>query len=139
MKSKSTLNNEHLTIEALDNSSIQQVTEQQIGYNLLATEANSFHHSRPSITNNSLKHSNQESHQVYDNRLDNGSLVTSEMSWALDASDMNISISSTSFTVFGTVHSSCLRDDAGRINWNSPGMWRVHNELSPEDYYALIH
>ena len=59
-------------------------------------------------------------------------------SWSVDNSDINVSVSGTTVTLSGTVYSLHQKDEAGRIAWNTPGVWHVDNELAVDYYYALI-
>jgi len=58
-------------------------------------------------------------------------------SWSVDDSDINVSVSGTTVTLSGTVNSWHQRDEAGRIAWNTPGIWHVNNELAV-DYYHVF-
>ncbi len=58
-------------------------------------------------------------------------------SWSVDDSDINVEVSGTTVTLTGTVDSWYQRDEAGRIAWNTPGIWYVKNELAVDYEYAL--
>ncbi len=58
-------------------------------------------------------------------------------SWSIDDSDINVSVSGTTVTLSGTVNSWYQKEEAGRIAWNTPGIWHVKNELAVDYYYAL--
>jgi osmotically-inducible protein OsmY len=58
-------------------------------------------------------------------------------SWSIDDSDINVSVSGTTVTLSGTVNSWYQKEEAGRIAWNTPGIWHVNNELAVDYYYAL--
>lgn len=58
-------------------------------------------------------------------------------SWSVDDSDINVSVSGTTVTLTGTVNSWYQKEEAGRIAWNTPGIWHVKNELAVDYYYAL--
>jgi osmotically-inducible protein OsmY len=58
-------------------------------------------------------------------------------SWSVDDSDINVSVSGTTVTLTGMVSSWYQKDEAGRIAWNTPGIWNVKNELEVDYYYAL--
>jgi len=58
-------------------------------------------------------------------------------SWSVDDSDINVSVSGTTVTLTGTVNSWYQRDEAGRIAWNTPGIWHVKNELAVDYEYAF--
>lgn len=59
-------------------------------------------------------------------------------SWSVDDSDINVSVSGTTVTLTGTVDSWYQKEEAGRIAWNTPGIWHVKNELAVDYYYALV-
>lgn len=58
-------------------------------------------------------------------------------SWSIDDSDINVSVSGTTVTLNGTVNSWYQREEAGRIAWNTPGIWHVINELVVDYEYAF--
>jgi osmotically-inducible protein OsmY len=58
-------------------------------------------------------------------------------SWSIDDSDINVSVSGTTVTLSGVVNSWYQKEEAGRIAWNTPGIWHVKNELSVDYYYVL--
>jgi len=60
-------------------------------------------------------------------------------SWSLDDSDINVSVSGTTVTLTGTVNSWYQREEAGRIAWNTPGIWHVKNALVVEPYFTLVY
>jgi len=60
-----------------------------------------------------------------------------ERNWSVDASDINISVSGTTVTLTGTVNSWYQKDEAGRIAWNTPGIWHVKNDLIVDYEYAF--
>jgi osmotically-inducible protein OsmY len=57
--------------------------------------------------------------------------------WSVDDSDISVSVSGTTVTLTGTVNSWYQRDEAGRIAWNTPGIWHVNNELAVDYEYAF--
>lgn len=57
-------------------------------------------------------------------------------SWSVDDSDINVSVSGTTVTLTGTVDSWYQKDEAGRIAWNTPGIWFLNNELVVDYEYA---
>jgi osmotically-inducible protein OsmY len=59
-------------------------------------------------------------------------------SWAIDDSDLNVSVTGSTVTLSGTVDSWYQKEEAGRIAWNTPGIWHVNNELAVDYYYSLI-
>lgn len=61
-----------------------------------------------------------------------------ERSWSVDDSDISVAVSGTTVTLTGMVRSWYQKDEAGRIAWNTPGIWHVKNELEVDYYYALV-
>jgi osmotically-inducible protein OsmY len=59
-------------------------------------------------------------------------------SWSVDNSDINVSVSGTTVTLTGMVNSWYQKEEAGRIAWNTPGIWHVNNELEVDYYYAFV-
>ena len=58
--------------------------------------------------------------------------------WSINTQDIDVTVSGTAVTLSGTVSSWYQKDEAGRIAWNTPGIWTVNNELEVEYDYALI-
>lgn len=58
-------------------------------------------------------------------------------SWSIDNSDLNVSVTGTTVTLSGTVDSWYQKEEAGRIAWNTPGIWHVKNELAVDYEYAF--
>lgn len=58
-------------------------------------------------------------------------------SWSIDDSDLNVSVAGTTVTLNGTVDSWYQKEEAGRIAWNTPGIWHVNNELAVDYEYAF--
>ncbi|MEI7587806.1 BON domain-containing protein [Runella sp.] len=59
-------------------------------------------------------------------------------SWSVDDSDINVSVSGTTVTLTGTVNSWYQKEEAGRIAWNTPGIWHLKNDLVVDYYFALV-
>jgi osmotically-inducible protein OsmY len=59
-------------------------------------------------------------------------------SWSVDDCDINVSVSGKTVTLTGTVVSWYQKAEAGRIAWNTPGIWSVKNELAVDYEYALV-
>lgn len=57
--------------------------------------------------------------------------------WSIDDSDLNVSVAGTTVTLSGTVDSWYQKEEAGRIAWNTPGIWHVKNELAVDYEYAF--
>ena len=56
-------------------------------------------------------------------------------SWAVDDNDISVKVSGTTVTLSGTVTSWYQKEEAGRIAWNTPGIWHVQNDLTVDYYY----
>jgi osmotically-inducible protein OsmY len=56
--------------------------------------------------------------------------------WSVNSQDINVSVSGTKVTLTGTVSSWYQKDEAGRIAWNTPGIWTLDNELEVEYDYS---
>ena len=59
-------------------------------------------------------------------------------SFSVDDGDIEVSVSGTTVTLSGTVDSWYQKEEAGRIAWNTPGIWHVKNELAVDYEYALV-
>lgn len=57
--------------------------------------------------------------------------------WTINDRDIHVSVSGTKVTLSGIVHSLYEKDEAGRVAWNAPGVWTVHNDLVVEHAYAM--
>lgn len=57
--------------------------------------------------------------------------------WAVDDSDINVSVEGTTVTLTGTVDSWYQKEEAGRIAWNTPGIWHIKNELAVDYEYSF--
>ncbi len=57
-------------------------------------------------------------------------------SWSIDSNNINVSVSGTTVSLTGTVGSWYQKEEAGRIAWNTPGIWHVKNELAVDFEYA---
>ena len=58
-------------------------------------------------------------------------------SWSIDDHNIKVSVSGTTVTLRGTVHSWYQKEDAERIAYGTPGIWHVNNELTV-DYYQVL-
>lgn len=58
-------------------------------------------------------------------------------SWSIDDSDLKVSVLGTTVTLTGTVNSWYQKEEAGRIAWNTPGIWSVNNELAIDYEYVF--
>ena len=52
--------------------------------------------------------------------------------WSIGDKDIKVTVSGHNVTLTGAVNSWYQKDDAGRIAWNAPGVWKVDNELVVE-------
>jgi osmotically-inducible protein OsmY len=52
--------------------------------------------------------------------------------WLIDGSDVSVSVDGTTVTLYGRVNSFSQKDEAGRVAWNTPGIWQVKNEIKVE-------
>jgi len=59
-------------------------------------------------------------------------------SWSVDDSDIHVDVLGTTVTLTGMVNSWYQKEEAGRIAWNTPGIWHVNNELAVDYYYAIL-
>ncbi|MBK8808445.1 MAG: BON domain-containing protein [Bacteroidales bacterium] len=50
-------------------------------------------------------------------------------SWSVDTHDIKVQVSGTTVTLTGIVNSWYQKEEAGRIAWNTPGIWHVKNEI----------
>jgi osmotically-inducible protein OsmY len=57
--------------------------------------------------------------------------------WSINTQDIKVKVSGTKVTLTGTVSSWYQKDEAGRIAWNTPGIWTVDNELAVEYDYSF--
>jgi osmotically-inducible protein OsmY len=58
-----------------------------------------------------------------------------KLNWSLNSRDIKVKVSGTKITLTGTVSSWYQKEEAGRIAWNTPGVWSVDNELFIEYGY----
>lgn len=56
--------------------------------------------------------------------------------WSINANDITVKVTGTKVTLTGKVNSWYQKDEAGRIAWNTPGIWSVDNELLVEYNYS---
>lgn len=57
---------------------------------------------------------------------------------SIDASEINVKVSGTKVTLTGSVNSWYDKEEAARIAWNTPGIWKVDNELEVQYDYSLM-
>lgn len=65
--------------------------------------------------------------------------VAISRSSSVDDRNIHVSVSGTTVTLTGHVNSWHQKDEAGRLAWNTPGIWHLNNELEVDYKYALIH
>ena len=56
-------------------------------------------------------------------------------SWSVDDHDIKVKVSGTTVTLSGTADSWYQKEEAGRIAWNTPGIWHVKNDLAVDYYF----
>jgi hypothetical protein len=56
----------------------------------------------------------------------------------LSIPDDNEKVTAKTLIITGTVHSWHQKVEAGRMAWNTPGIWKVNNELAADYYYSLV-
>lgn len=56
---------------------------------------------------------------------------------SIDSSEINVSVSGTTVTLTGNVHTWHQKEEAGRIVWKTPGIQDVKNELTVDYEYDL--
>ncbi len=59
-------------------------------------------------------------------------------SWAICSQEVRVKVAGTKVTLTGTVSSLYQKEEAGRIAWNTPGVWAVENELHIEYAHELV-
>jgi osmotically-inducible protein OsmY len=57
--------------------------------------------------------------------------------WSINANDINVSVFGTKVKLTGTVGSWFQKEEAGRIAWNTPGIWTLENDLEIEYDYTF--
>ena len=58
--------------------------------------------------------------------------------WSIRSQDIDVQVDGTKVTLTGTVSTWYQKDEAGRIAWNTPGIWTVDNQLEVEYDYSLV-
>lgn len=58
-------------------------------------------------------------------------------SWSINDNDIRVKVAGKTVSLTGTVTSWYQKEEAGRIAWNTPGIWLVDNELEIEPFHAL--
>lgn len=58
--------------------------------------------------------------------------------WSLNSDDIKVRADGTKITLTGNVTSLYQKEEAGRVAWNTRGVWSVNNELEVEYNYAII-
>ena len=58
--------------------------------------------------------------------------------WSINAKDISVNASGTNVTLTGNVTSLYQKEEAGRIAWNTPGVWSVENKLEVEYDYSYV-
>jgi osmotically-inducible protein OsmY len=58
--------------------------------------------------------------------------------WTLNADDINVQVNGTKVTLTGTVGSLYQKEEAGRIAWNTPGIWSLENNINVHKKYINV-
>jgi len=61
-----------------------------------------------------------------------------ERNWSINSEDIKVRVAGTKVILSGAVGSWYEKEEAGRIAWNTPGVWTVENELEVEYDLALM-
>ena len=59
-------------------------------------------------------------------------------SWSVDDKDIHVHVSGTTVTLTGSVGSFHQKEEAGRIVWDTAGIWHLENELAIDYYHVLV-
>lgn len=57
--------------------------------------------------------------------------------WSIDDSKIKVMVNGSTVTLSGTVSSWHEKDEAGRIAWNTPGIWHLKNDLEVDYYFSF--
>lgn len=76
-----------------------------------------------------------ESHDVIEKKAVEEAIARA---WWVDDQDIHVSVHGTTVTLTGTVGSLYQKDKAGRVAWNTPGIYNVKNDLLVEYNYAAV-
>jgi osmotically-inducible protein OsmY len=60
-----------------------------------------------------------------------------ERNWTIHNLNIKVSVVGTTVILTGTVNSLQQKEEAGRIAWNAPGVWKVDNELLIDYKYSF--
>lgn len=58
--------------------------------------------------------------------------------WTIKTQDIEVTVTGNKVTLTGMVGSWYQKDEAGRIAWNTPGIWYVDNDLTVEYDYSYL-
>jgi len=58
--------------------------------------------------------------------------------WSINATDINVTVNGTHVRLTGAVSSLYQKEQAGKMAWNTPGVWSVDNDLVIEYDYSYI-
>jgi osmotically-inducible protein OsmY len=56
---------------------------------------------------------------------------------SIDDTDISVTVDGSTVTLHGTVNSWYQKEEAGRVAWNTKGIWHVKNNLTVDYYYSI--
>lgn len=61
-----------------------------------------------------------------------------ERHWSINAEDIHVKAEGSKIILTGNVTSLYQKEEAGKIAWNTPGVWTIDNKLEVEYDYSYI-
>ncbi len=84
------------------------------------------------VTNNIVLHSREQ------DTIEKKSIEQQiQQSWALQSCNVDVNVIGTNVSLIGTVGSIYQKEEAGRIAWNTPGIWSMENKLIIKPSYKM--
>jgi osmotically-inducible protein OsmY len=84
------------------------------------------------VTNNIVLHSREQ------DTIEKKSIEQQiQQSWALQSCHVDVNVIGTNVSLIGTVGSIYQKEEAGRIAWNTPGIWSMENKLIIKPSYKM--
>jgi len=84
------------------------------------------------VTNNIVLHSSEQ------DTIEKKSIEQQiQQSWALQSCHVDVNVIGTNVSLIGTVGSIYQKEEAGRIAWNTPGIWSMENKLIIKPSYKM--